>query len=51
MRIASQIILALALILATPAAAEEVRILSSRGGEVGQFIDMFEHLRSQVTAS
>jgi hypothetical protein len=25
----------------TPAAADEVRILSSRGGEVGQFIDMF----------
>ena len=27
------------------AAADEVRILSSRGGEVGQFVDMFEHLR------
>jgi hypothetical protein len=35
----------LATILGAPAAADEVRILSSRGGEVGQFIDMFEHLR------
>src|SRR5665213_3535028 len=32
-------------VLGAPAAADEVRILSSRGGEVGQFIDMFEHLR------
>ena len=38
-------IIALAAMLATPAAADEVRILGSRGGEVGQFIDMFEHLR------
>jgi hypothetical protein len=42
-RIVPQII-ALA-ILVSPAAADEVRILSSRGGEVGQFIKMFEHLR------
>src|SRR5665213_953124 len=43
MRIALAAI-ALATILGAPAAADEVRILSSRG-EVGQFIDMFEHLR------
>jgi hypothetical protein len=28
-----------------PAVADEVRILSSRGGEVGRFVDMFEDLR------
>jgi hypothetical protein len=44
MRIALAAIV-LATILGAPAAADEVRILSSRGGEVGQFIDMFEHLR------
>jgi hypothetical protein len=41
-------IIALIIALATlisPAAADEVRILSSRGGEVGEFVDMFEHLR------
>jgi hypothetical protein len=37
--------IALTTILGAPAAADEVRVLSSRGGEVGQFIDMFEHLR------
>jgi hypothetical protein len=44
MRIALAVI-ALATILGPPAAADEVRILSSRGGEVTQFIDMFDHLR------
>jgi hypothetical protein len=44
MRIAL-VIIVLATILAAPAVADEVRILSSRGGEVGQFMDMFEQLR------
>jgi hypothetical protein len=35
----------LATILGPPVVADEVRILSSRGGEVGQFIDMFDRLR------
>ena len=35
----------LATILCPPVVADEVRILSSRGGEVGQFIDMFDRLR------
>jgi hypothetical protein len=38
-------VIVLAIILSAPAVADEVRILSSRGGEIGQFIDMFEHLR------
>jgi hypothetical protein len=38
-------VIALATILRPPATADEVRILSSRGGEVTQFIDMFDHLR------
>ena len=35
----------LATILGPPVVADEVRILSSRGGEVGQFIDMFDRQR------
>ena len=38
MRIALAIVV-FAIILATPTIADEVRILSSRGGEVGHFID------------
>jgi hypothetical protein len=38
-------VIVLATILVAPAIADEVRILSSRGGEVSQFIDMFDHLR------
>jgi hypothetical protein len=44
MRIAF-IVIALGVTLDAPAVADEVRILSSRGGEVSQFIDMFDHLR------
>jgi hypothetical protein len=44
MRIALTAIV-LATILGPPVIADEVRILSSRGGEVGQFIDMFDRLR------
>ena len=44
MRIALTAIV-LATILGPPVVADEVRILSSRGGEVGQFIDMFDRLR------
>src|SRR5271156_5076550 len=44
MRIALMVIV-LAVTSGAPAVADEVRILSSRGGEVGQFIDMFEQLR------
>jgi hypothetical protein len=44
MRVALAVIL-IAMILAAPAVADEIRILSSRGGEVDQFIDMFDHLR------
>jgi hypothetical protein len=38
-------VIVLASLLGAPAVADEVRILSSRGGEVGHFIDMFEDLR------
>jgi hypothetical protein len=38
-------VIVLATILVAPAIADEVRILSSRGGEVSQFVDMFDHLR------
>jgi hypothetical protein len=38
-------VIVLATGLAAPAVADEVRILSSRGGEVGHFVDMFEDLR------
>jgi hypothetical protein len=44
MRIALMVIV-LAVTSGAPAIADEVRILSSRGGEVSQFIDMFDHLR------
>jgi len=44
MRIALTAIV-LATILGAPVRADEVRILSSRGGEVGQFIDLFEGVR------
>jgi hypothetical protein len=44
MRIAL-VAIVLATIFGPPAKADEVRILSSRGGEVSQFIDMFDHLR------
>jgi hypothetical protein len=32
-------------IISSPAVADEVRILSSPGGEVGLFLDMFERMR------
>src|ERR1700678_4210236 len=35
----------LAITTGSPAVADEVRILSSRGGKISEFIDMFEHLR------
>ena len=41
MRVALAVVV-LATILATPAIADEVRILSSRGGEVSHFIDLFD---------
>jgi hypothetical protein len=44
MRIALAVIV-IATILATPVVADEVRILSSRGGEVGGFLDLFEGVR------
>jgi hypothetical protein len=44
MRIALAVVV-LATILATPTIADEVRILSSRGGEVGHFIELFDDLR------
>jgi hypothetical protein len=44
MRIALAIVL-LTMVSAASAVADEVRILSSRGGEVGEFIDMFDDLR------
>jgi hypothetical protein len=44
MRIAL-IIIVLATIFAPPAIADEVRILSSRGGEVSRFLDLFEGVR------
>jgi hypothetical protein len=44
MRIALTAIV-LATILAPPAIADEVRILSSRGGEVSRFLDLFEGVR------
>src|SRR3984885_11922573 len=44
MRIAL-IIIVLATIFAPPAIADEVRILSSPGGQVGPFLDLFEGVR------
>lgn len=38
-------VIVFATIMVAPASADEVRILSSRGGEVGHFIEMFEDLR------
>lgn len=44
MRIALTLIV-LATILASPAIADEVRILSSRGGEVSRFLKLFDGVR------
>jgi len=44
MRIALTVIV-LATIFAPPAVADEVRILSSRGGEVSRFLDLFDGVR------
>jgi hypothetical protein len=35
--------------LASPPAQAEVRILGSRGGQVGPFLDLFEKVRASVT--
>jgi hypothetical protein len=40
--------IALAIIWGAPAAADEIRILSSRGGELGHFIELFDDLRAQI---
>ena len=45
MRTALAATIILVFVCSAPAIADEVRILSSRGGEVGQFIDMFDRLR------
>jgi hypothetical protein len=45
MRIVVLVIIVLATVVAAPAIADEIRILSSRGGEVGGFIDLFEDVR------
>jgi len=42
-------IIVLSSLLSAPALADEVRILSSRGGEVGHFVDMFDDLRKSGT--
>ena len=38
-------VVVLAITFAAPAVADEVRILSSRGGQVGRFLDLFEEVR------
>jgi hypothetical protein len=50
MRIAVAVVV-LATILATPTIADEVHILSSRGGEVGHFMICSMTCASRVTAS